>query len=121
MLNSYVFLATLVVTRAEYMMAVWHAGISLTPEQWATVKNNATAVSDSLQEGTIDFTVEMAGHRKLRVREVGSKVCVDIREYYDKDGEDAPGKKGIFSSCMQCAHLWLTAMLTSSGLHLRRH
>ncbi|KAK9909758.1 hypothetical protein WJX75_007053 [Coccomyxa subellipsoidea] len=70
-------------------------GIALTTEQWATVKASAAAVLKALEAETEDFTVELTAQRKLRVRLVGKNLCVDIREFYEKDGEDAPGKKGI--------------------------
>ena len=41
-----------------------------------------------------DFGIELGDMRQLRVREVGSKLTMDIREFYDKDGTPAPGKKG---------------------------
>jgi hypothetical protein len=70
-------------------------GIALTTEQWATVKASAAAVLKALEAETEDFTVELTAQRKLRVRLVGKNLCVDIREFYEKDGEDAPGKKGM--------------------------
>ncbi|CAL8467636.1 g7174 [Coccomyxa elongata] len=70
-------------------------GIALTKEQWGIVKSKAAEISEALETGTDDYEVELSVQRKLRVRLVGKNYCVDLREYYQKDGEDAPGKKGI--------------------------
>ena len=71
-----------------------HAGILLTPQQWAAVTANAAAVAEALEGGVAEFSVVLGDMRQLRVREVGEKLTVDIREFYDKDGTPAPGKKG---------------------------
>ncbi|BDA42711.1 probable RNA polymerase II transcriptional coactivator KIWI [Coccomyxa sp. Obi] len=70
-------------------------GIALTKEQWGVVKSKAAEISEALETGTDDYEVELSAQRKLRVRLVGKNYCVDLREFYQKDGEDAPGKKGI--------------------------
>ena len=37
---------------------------------------------------------QLADRRKISVREFKGKVYVDIREFYESDGELKPGKKG---------------------------
>ncbi|XP_014277543.1 RNA polymerase II transcriptional coactivator isoform X2 [Halyomorpha halys] len=39
--------------------------------------------------------------RFLKVREFKGKVMIDLREYYDSDGEMKPGRKGISLSLQQ--------------------
>ena len=73
-----------------------HAGIMLTPAQWAAVTAAAAAVAEALEGDVDEFGTELGDMRQLRVREVGNNATVDIREFYDKDGTPAPGKKGTF-------------------------
>lgn len=37
----------------------------------------------------------MQGKKLVKVREFKGKVYIDIREFYEKNGELLPGKKGI--------------------------
>ena len=75
----------------------------LTPAQWAAVTANASAVAQALGDDVAEFGAELGDIRQLRVREVGNKATVDIREFYDKDGTPAPGKKGaVQERCSAC-------------------
>ncbi|KAG0724364.1 Activated RNA polymerase II transcriptional coactivator p15 [Chionoecetes opilio] len=44
---------------------------------------------------------ELERNRRVTVREFKSKLFVDVREFYEKDGELKPGKKGISLSAVQ--------------------
>lgn len=73
-------------------------GISLTTAQWEQLKKIAETgmVLEALKEPGSDGTVfDISPTRKISVRPFGSKVLVDIREYYEKEGQSLPGKKGI--------------------------
>lgn len=45
--------------------------------------------------GDGDGIFDLGKNRKVSVREFKGKVLIDIREFYNKDGKDLPGKKGI--------------------------
>ncbi|XP_073243364.1 uncharacterized protein [Porites lutea] len=42
-----------------------------------------------------DFVFQLTDKRRVSVRDFRGKLYVDIREFYEKDGEYLPGKKGI--------------------------
>ncbi|XP_065207713.1 RNA polymerase II transcriptional coactivator [Planococcus citri] len=48
-----------------------------------------------------DEGFHLGNNRFVKVREFRGKVMVDIREFYEKDGELLPGKKGIALSATQ--------------------
>ena len=52
----------------------------------------------------------MDRYRQLKVREFRGKILIDIREYYEKDGQLLPGKKGISLSATQWKKLKETYM-----------
>nr|CAD7449153.1 unnamed protein product [Timema bartmani] len=60
-------------------------------------KSNATGSKKNEEEPVW----ELEKKRFVKVREFKGKVFVDIREYYEADGELKPGKKGISLSTMQ--------------------
>lgn len=60
-------------------------------EEIPTNKKKAAASGD--EDGTV--ACELSKNRKVLVRKFKGKVYVDIREFYNKGGEDLPSKKGI--------------------------
>ncbi|XP_045821621.1 RNA polymerase II transcriptional coactivator KIWI-like [Trifolium pratense] len=63
-------------------------------ETHAPPKKSIKKDSDKDSPGDI-FVAELSKNRKVSVRIWQGKVWVDIREFYDKDGKQCPGKKGI--------------------------
>ena len=43
------------------------------------------------------FSSQIGNKRKVSVREFKGRLLVDIREFYEKDGEWMPGKKGKYT------------------------
>lgn len=73
-------------------------GISLTTTQWEQMKKivDSGVVSEAVKEqGSEGKLFDISPTRKISVRQFGSNVLIDIREYYEKDGQFLPGKKGI--------------------------
>ena len=66
----------------------------LTPPQWRAVMVCAAAVAEAAQDKSAGLCVDLGDRRQLRLREVSAKLCVDVREMYEKDNGLAPGKKG---------------------------
>jgi hypothetical protein len=46
-------------------------------------------------EKPFDFTIELSKNRKLSISKYYKNVLIDIREYYEENGQMKPGKKGI--------------------------
>ncbi|XP_017047940.2 RNA polymerase II transcriptional coactivator [Drosophila ficusphila] len=58
-----------------------------------------TGAGDSGGDGATTWTLE--GLRQVRINEFRGRKMVDIREFYEKNGETLPGKKGISLSIKQ--------------------
>lgn len=54
-----------------------------------------TPVKKAKKDSDGSTTFELTNNRRLTVRSFKGKVYVDIREFYLKDGDWLPGKKGI--------------------------
>lgn len=64
--------------------------------------NKAAKTADADSDESDDIVVcEISKNRRVAVRNWQGKICVDIREFYVKDGKQLPGKKGISLSLDQ--------------------
>lgn len=61
-------------------------------------------------DGAKEPTWAIERMRYVKIREFKGKLYVDIREFYEKDGEEMPGKKG-FIFC----HLFCNAYIDNSN------
>jgi len=72
-------------------------------------QSKPSATSSSASTGTKSADGEVSWlldkMRYVKVREFKGKTYVDIREYYEKDGKEMPGKKGISLSATQWRNL----------------
>ena len=73
-------------------------GISLSSAQWRTLDANVDKLANAIEaceaSGEEQLVCEMSKTRKCTVSKYQGKVLVNIREYYEKDGEMRPGMKG---------------------------
>ena len=81
-------------------------------------KKLATSSSSSKlkknDDGEISFALDKS--KFVKVREFRGKILIDIREFYEKDGELRPGKKGMpFSLFMNFQRSNIVSLLTISS------
>jgi hypothetical protein len=57
--------------------------------------SNDGAGSSARVEGAKEPTWAIEKMRYVKIREFKGKLYVDIREFYEKDGDELPGKKGL--------------------------
>lgn len=65
-------------------------------EKKIATSSSSTSSSSKMKknaEGEIAFQLDKS--KFVKVREFRGKVLIDIREFYEKDGEMRPGKKGM--------------------------
>ena len=71
-------------------------GIMLTPTEWQTLASNFGALTAALSNSSLDFVAQVSNSRKATISDFKKDaLSVDIREWYEKDGESKPGQKGI--------------------------
>jgi len=73
-------------------------GISLSAAQWRVLEANIDKVASAIEaceaSSQEQLVCEMSNTRRCTVSKYHGKVLVNIREYYEKDGEMRPGMKG---------------------------
>lgn len=71
-------------------------GISLTGPQFEELSKKTVKIDAALEKQPFEEAqFKLSENRFVTVREYSGKLLVDIREYYEKDLEMRPGKKGI--------------------------
>ncbi|KAL0050327.1 hypothetical protein WJX82_009110 [Trebouxia sp. C0006] len=70
-------------------------GVSLQVIMWNELTANLDAIATAISDEDTDYTCKLPKNRQVSVKQFKGKLQVDIREYYEKDSELLPGKKGI--------------------------
>ncbi|KUL89880.1 hypothetical protein ZTR_02746 [Talaromyces verruculosus] len=60
-----------------------------------TASSGAQSSSTQKTDSNGDVYWDISSHRRVTISEFRGKSLVSIREYYEKDGQELPGKKGI--------------------------
>lgn len=89
----------------EGKLAPGRRGVSLTAPRWEALRANVEQIDAAVAAPTAEDNVVCQLDAKFRVsvRTYNSKLLVDIRETYEKDGQTLPGKRGIALSPEQWA------------------
>lgn len=61
-------------------------------------KASSSSSSNQRTDTNGDIYWEISSHRRITISDFRGKSMVNIREYYEKDGQELPGKKVIFLS-----------------------
>ncbi|KAK9795239.1 hypothetical protein WJX73_010207 [Symbiochloris irregularis] len=78
-------------------------GISLhAADQFSKIVDKAEDITKALADEDETYELQLSAKRKVTISKYTGKPTVNIREYYEKEGEQLPGKKGI----MLTAQLW---------------
>ncbi|RAO71228.1 uncharacterized protein BHQ10_007240 [Talaromyces amestolkiae] len=59
-----------------------------------TASSGASSATQKIDSNG-DIYWDISSHRRITISEFRGKSMVNIREYYEKDGQELPGKKGI--------------------------
>ncbi|KAK9816898.1 hypothetical protein WJX72_006917 [[Myrmecia] bisecta] len=78
-------------------------GISLSLDQWAKLRGSAADVSKAADDCDLEYALDLASMRRVTITEFKGRVLIDLREFYEKEGQQLPGKKGIALSQDQWA------------------
>lgn len=70
-------------------------GINLPADQFQKLLEAQASVTEALEAQDASFDIALSGKRKASISVFKGKPMVSIREFYEKDGEQKPGKKGI--------------------------
>ncbi|GBF94481.1 hypothetical protein Rsub_07015 [Raphidocelis subcapitata] len=80
-------------------------GISLVEADWQAVKGAMAAAAAAAEAKDLAFSVQLSGKRKLAVSEFKGTVYIGVREFYEKDGKELPGSKGLSMTTEQWGRL----------------
>ncbi|KAA6421203.1 MAG: transcriptional coactivator p15 [Trebouxia sp. A1-2] len=70
-------------------------GINLPADQFQKLLEAQASVTAALEAQDASFDIALSGKRKASISVFKGKPMVNIREFYEQDGEQKPGSKGI--------------------------
>ncbi|PNW80646.1 hypothetical protein CHLRE_07g325722v5 [Chlamydomonas reinhardtii] len=79
----------------------------------------AAPAAGTVASGEPTEVVELGSNKRLSISHFGGRTSVDLREFYDKDGQKLPGKKGIALAPADWATMCAALPAISSALAKR--
>ena len=71
-------------------------GIAMLPEHFNKLHSSINDIDDAIKSGNINTPiVSISKKQKVTISSYKGNTYVDLREFYEKEGETLPGKKGI--------------------------
>uniref|UniRef100_A0A383V677 DEK-C domain-containing protein n=1 Tax=Tetradesmus obliquus TaxID=3088 RepID=A0A383V677_TETOB len=70
-------------------------GIALKPEEWRKVCDAAEAISSAHGGRDTRYKLDLGSKRQVAISEFKGTYYVNVREFYEKNGELLPGSKGL--------------------------
>jgi hypothetical protein len=91
-------------------------GLALNPGQWAVLAAALPALAAALAAADEAFSVDLGGSKRAGVSVFKGRATAGLREFYEKDGQWLPGKKGIALPAEQLERLVAAAPQLSAAL-----
>ncbi|KAL4451272.1 hypothetical protein ABPG77_009344 [Micractinium sp. CCAP 211/92] len=70
-------------------------GLALQEGSWRALEGHMGPLSQAFEQQDTSFFVDLGGSKRASVSAYKGRYSVDLREYYEKDGDMLPGKKGV--------------------------
>ncbi|PSC71273.1 transcriptional coactivator p15 [Micractinium conductrix] len=80
-------------------------GLALQAGGWTALEAALPALSQAVEAGDDSHFVDLGGSKRASISSFKGRFTVDLREYYEKEGEMKPGKKGVALSTDEWAAL----------------
>jgi hypothetical protein len=70
-------------------------GVALSFEDWSILNSSIDPITEMLTLKNLTKSIKLSNKKRISITEFKGKTYVSIREYYERDGVEFPGKKGI--------------------------
>lgn len=67
-------------------------GLALSASQWATLRCHIEDIQQAVKDENCEYLLELGNNRRATVGAYKDSLNINLREYYDKGGELAPGE-----------------------------